>query len=61
MVLIVKIQFTCDYAFRSQDKIKSLFGREAFKVHSMLDDNRAFGFELVVVDRDIEATKGIVG
>lgn len=61
MVLIVKIQFTRDYAFRSQDKVKSLFGGEALKVHSMLDDNRAFRFGFIVVDRDIEAAKDIVG
>jgi hypothetical protein len=61
LVLVVKEQFTSDYAFRAQDKVKGLFGRKAFDMHSMLNNDGAFGFGFIIVDRDIEATKRVVG
>jgi hypothetical protein len=56
LILVVRKQFTCNYAFRTQEKIKCLFGGKAFDVNDMLDNNGAFSFGFIKIDRDIEAT-----
>jgi hypothetical protein len=61
LVLVVKKQFTSDYAFRAQDKIKGLFRGKAFDMDGMLNNDGAFGFGFIIVDRDIEATKRGIG
>jgi hypothetical protein len=61
LVLVVKKQFTSDYAFRAQDKVKGLFGGKALDMDGMLYNDGAFGFGFVVIDRNIEAAKRGIG
>ena len=50
MVLIVKKQFTSDYALRTQDEVKGLFGGEAIDMNCMLNYNGAFSLGFIVID-----------